>query len=987
MKFQYKIILVSLFCCAPILSARAQQELTGTVTDTAHVPLPGVNIFIKGTPQGTITNFEGKFKLMVNPKDTLVVSYLGYQKKEIPVGNQTAIEIVLQPQANALQEVVINAGYYNTTERERTGSISRVTAEEIELQPVTNPLAAMQGRMPGVDIIQTSGVPGGGFEVRIRGQNSIMAGNEPLYIIDGVPYASETLSSGNNSGPIIAYGNVSPLNALNPSIIESIEVLKDADATAIYGSRGANGVILITTKKGKAGKTRFTVNATSGIAHITRKMDLLNTDQYLEMRREAFANDGITEYPENAYDVNGTWGQERYTDWQEELIGGTAKIQQLHAMVSGGNEQTQFLLSGMTQKETTVYPGNYDYKRITTNANISHAGLNDRFHLSFSVGYTSENNQLPEGDFSLSAMNLAPNAPKPYDEEGNLNWENNTWTNPFARLEASYQQEAKTLFSNAVLSYQLLDNLQLKINTGYGVNRIQEYSVIPHTVSNPAFGQNSSNSSITSSEGNREHWIVEPQIEWKKEFGKSAYTVLVGSTFQEKNQDGRSFIGFGFANNSFIYNLGAANTLIVLEENQTNYKYHSIFGRINYAYNDQIFLNITGRRDGSSRFGPDNRYGNFGAIGAAWLFSQNLDLDWLNFGKLRASYGITGNDQIGDYSYLRNYIISNYPYDGNIGLVPARHYNPYFQWEKNKKGEIALELGAFKQRASTSISYYNNRSSNQLVDYALPGTTGFATIQANLDALVENSGWEVVINGKIITSEKFSWNASVNMTFPKNKLLEFPGLENSTYANRYVIGQPLNIVKLYQLKGVNPETGLFEFVDYNDDGEISGKEDQQYIADLSPKFFGGVSSSFSIKNWSLDVFFQFVKKDGYNQYRYSSAPGKMLNQPTSVMDRWQQPGDHAFMQRFTTGEDPEASSAYSQFVKSSGVISDASFVRLKSASLSYKHTFKNTATTCQIALRGQNLLTWTTFEGGDPEQTRGFIPPMRRVMLNVQLQF
>jgi TonB-linked SusC/RagA family outer membrane protein len=987
MKFHYKAFLVSIGCYAFALQAQAQSlQVSGTVTGPAG-PLAGVNVAVKNKATGTITNFDGQYAINVQPTDTLVFSYTGYATLTEPVNGRTSINVQMKEDATSLKEVVINAGYYNTTKRESTGSISRITAKEIEKQPVNNPLAALQGRMPGVQVLQTSGVPGSGFEVRIRGQNSIMAGSEPLYIIDGVPYPSTSLSYSGVAGPIIPSANVSPLNAINPAIIESIEVLKDADATAIYGSRGANGVVLITTKKGKAGKTRFTISSSAGFAHITRKRDLLNTQQYLEMRKEAFANDGITEYPENAYDVNGTWDQNRYTDWQEKLIGETAEIRSLQAMVSGGNEQTQFLLSGMTQKETTVYPGDYEYDRITTHASLTHSGLDDRFNMSFSVGYTLEENKLPEQDFALQALSLVPNAPPLYNEEGELNWENNTWANPLARLQASYEQENKTLFSNLVLSYELINNLSIKLNTGYGVKRLQEYSVIPHTVINPSFGQDSNASAIISSNANRDYWILEPQVEWEKQFGKNRFTVLLGSTFQEKNQDTRGFLGLGFANNSFIYNLGAANTLIILEENKTNYKYHSVFGRINYAYDDKLFLNITGRRDGSSRFGPDNRYGNFGAVGAAWLFSEELDLSWLSFGKLRASYGITGNDQIGDYSYLRNYVIADYPYDGNIGLLPARHYNPYFQWEKNKKREIALELGMLQQRISTSISYYNNRSSNQLVNFALPGTTGFTTIQSNLDALVENSGWEFELFGELFDGEKFNWDASFNLSLPDNKLLEFPGLENSTYANRYVIGQPLNIVKLYKLKGVNPKTGLFEFVDYNNDGQITAEEDRKYVADLTPKLFGGFSNSLSYENWELNIFFQFVKKDGYNQYLYSSPPGAMLNQPVSVMNRWQQPGDQASMQRFTTGADPEATLAYSQFTESTGIISDASFIRLKSVSLTYSLPFKNTDTSCRISLRGQNLLTWTDFEGGDPEQSRGFIPSLRRMVLDVQLQF
>ncbi|MBB4120010.1 TonB-linked SusC/RagA family outer membrane protein [Mesonia hippocampi] len=968
------------------LPIHAQVSVSGLITDSSNMPIPGVNILLKNTTTGTTTNFEGRFKLEASPSDTLVVSYIGFKTQELAVREQVFFTINLTPEANTLAAVLINAGYYTVKDKERTGSISRITAKEIENQPVNNPLEAMQGRMAGVEVVQNSGVPGGGFEVKIRGQNSIMAGNEPLYIIDGVPYDSRTLGSGNSSGAIIPGGNISPLNAINPGIIESIEVLKDADATAIYGSRGANGVVLITTRKGKEGKTKFTINSSTGIASITRKMDLMNTEQYLEMRREAFANDGITEYPANAYDVNGTWDEDRYTDWQEALVGETANTSKLQASVSGGSKSTQFLISGMYQNETTVYPEDFNYDRITINSNIRHTSSSDRFQVTLNTGYTLEDNFLPGTDLSFSAIRLAPNAPELYDDEGALNWENSTWTNPLAQLEGKYRNKTKSLFSSAVISYKLMDNLELKVNSGYGYTNLQDNITSPHTVYDPAFGLDSENSTVILNGADKDYWIVEPQLHWNRTLSNGVFNILVGSTFQKQNQEKQTLAGLGFPSDRLIYNLSAATTLLVLNEDIIQYNSQSFFTRLNYAYKNKLFVNLTGRRDGSSRFSSGNKYGNFGAVGAAWLFSEDINLSWLSFGKLRGSYGVTGNDQIGDYQYLQTYTINDNFYDGNIGLNPARLNNPNFKWEKNKKMEIALELRFLNQRMAFSTAYYKNRSSNQLINYALPGTTGFTSIQANLDALVENSGWEIELNGAIIQNESFDWKASFNLSLPKNELLRFPGLENSTYTNRFVIGEPLSIAKLYNLKGVNPETGLFEFEDYNNDGTITAAEDRQYIADLTPKFFGGFSNSLSYKNWAMDVFFQFVKKDGYNQYRTSEPPGTMTNQPVSVLGRWQKPGDQAEMQRFTTGANSEAFLAHSQFSQSNAAISDASFIRLKSLALSYTLPLnKSNNTSCRISVQGQNLLTFTRFKGGDPEQMNGFLPPLRRITFGVQL--
>tara|TARA_R110002072_G_scaffold4240_2_gene29932 strand:- start:5166 stop:8096 length:2931 start_codon:yes stop_codon:yes gene_type:complete len=960
-------------------------EVQGQIKDGTS-PIPGATVLIKGEQRGTVSDFNGLYNITAQPNDTLIISYIGYTPVEEPVNNRNTINIVMQEDATTLREVVINAGYYAVKDRERTGSISRITAEEIENQPVNNPLATMQGRMAGVDISETSGVPGSGFNIQIRGRNSIAAGNAPLYIIDGVPIDSQTMGYNDTSGAIIPGNNISPLNAINPASIASIEVLKDADATAIYGSRGANGVVLITTKKGKEGKTRLSIQTTTGIAHTQNNLKLLNTQQYLEMRREAFANDGIEEYPFNAYDINGTWDQNRYTNWQKELLGKQANLNRVQASVSGGNKNTRFFLSGMYQNETTIYPGEFKYDRLTANTNINHNSNNQKFELALNLGYSLENNNLPGLDLSFTAPRLAPNAPALFDEEGNLNWENSSWTNPLSNLEGSYNSDTKNLFSNLSVGYNITPSLKAKINTGYNTSQLNDNNAMPHTMFDPAFGLTSSNSLIFVQENDRASWIVEPQLNWSKDWEISTLDLLLGSTFQKQTFDRYGFIAIGFPSNLFINNISAATTLNITNENKTEYTSQSLFARINYSFKEKLYLNITGRRDGSSRFGPGNKYGNFGAVGAAWLFSEELDAPWLSFGKIRSGYGITGNDQIGDYQYLQNYNITDDQYDENIGLVPIRLLNPNFKWEENKKWEMALDLGFFQNRLSTTIAYYNNRSSNQLIQYPLPATTGFTGIQGNLDALVENYGWEFELSANIFRKNSFKWSADLNLSIPKNKLLEFPGLEDTSFNNQLVIGQPLSIVKLYELKGVNPETGLFEFVDFNEDGMITPLEDRQYIADFSPKFYGGLNNNLEYKNWALNVFFQFMKRQGYNQYRLTGTPGTLANQPIGAMDRWQAPGDQAFMQRFTSGADPEALNAYSQFTQSNGAVSDASFIRLKTLVLSYKLPLQQ-QTSCSISLQGQNLFTITNFKGTDPEQRNGFLPPLRRIALGVELNF
>jgi TonB-linked SusC/RagA family outer membrane protein len=642
--------------------------IQGTITDTNGV-LPFVTISIKGKATATLTDGNGKYTINALPTDVLVFSFVGYKTMERTVGENRTINVQMEEDATTLQEVRVNAGYYSVKESERTGSIAKISAKDIEKQPVTNVLATMQGRMAGVEITQDSGSPGGAFQIKIRGQNSLRAdGNQPLYIIDGVPYSSETIGSINTSGtsPTLT----SPLNSINPADIESIEVLKDADATAIYGSRGANGVVLITTKKGKVGKTTFSVTASTGIGKVTKMLDLMNTEQYLAMRRQAFANDGITTYPDYAYDVNGTWDQNRYTDWQKELTGGTAEITNIQASVSGGSQKTQYLLSGNTRSETTVFPAEFKYKKSAAHFSMNHTSDDDLFKITFSTNYTTQNNNQPATDLTAVSRTLVPNAPQLYDNQGNLNWENSTWDNPLATLKSEFISKINDFTANTVLSYNFLPNLQLKTSMGYSDLRSNESRTQPSTMYNPAYGLGSEISALNTNITARTSWIAEPQLNWNYNIGKGKMEALVGSTFQNQTTDRLFQSGFGFASNSLINDLASASIKTVDLSDETIYKYQAFFARINYNWNGRYIINATGRRDGSSRFGPGKQFANFGALGAAWLFSNEnflKDNAVLSFGKLRISYGTTGNDQIGDYQFLDTYISSGNVYQGTIG--------------------------------------------------------------------------------------------------------------------------------------------------------------------------------------------------------------------------------------------------------------------------------------------------------------------------------
>jgi TonB-linked SusC/RagA family outer membrane protein len=985
-----KLYCLFFLCCLTGVYAQ-NKTITGIVTDN-NGALPGVTIAIKSRPIAVLADEKGNYAIIAGSNDILVFSFLGYKSVEIPVTNRSIINVQLREDATNLKEVVINAGYYSTKESESTGNISKITSKDIETQPVTNVLAAMQGRMAGVNITQETGVPGGGFNIQIRGINSLRAeGNEPLYIIDGVPYASQALSYSQISTNMP--GDGSPLNSINPDDIQSIEVLKDADATAIYGSRGANGVVLISTKKGKQGKTQFSVNASKGSGQVTQTMQLMNTEQYLAMRRQAFANDGITQIPDYEYDVNGTWDPTRYTDWQKELIGGTAEITGVQTSVSGGNEQTQFLLSGTYHSETTIFPGDFIYKKAAFHSNINHESENKKFKLNFSSNYTHQDNDQPWTDFTLMAMSLAPNAPALYDAQGNLNWENNTWDNPLANLEGKFNSKTGDIVANTLLSYQLFKNLELKSSFGYTNLHYNESRTTPSTQYNPAYNITSKNSSILVNNTNRQSWIIEPQINWKKEFGKSNLDVLLGSTFLNQDSDRLIIRGRGFTSNSLMHDLASATTITVLNNQETNYKYQAFFGRINWKWQDTYILNATGRRDGSSRFGPGKQFATFGAVGAAWLFSKEQFLKnnaaFFSFGKLRASYGTTGNDQIGDYQFMDTYSSSGSSYQGVVGLQPTRLFNPDYGWETNTKLEIALETGFLDDRIFFTWAWYDNKSSNQLVGIPLPATTGFSSLQANLDATVQNTGVEVTLRSTNIQTPQFNWTTNFNLTVPQNKLVSFPGLESSTYANQYVVGQSINIQKLYNNTGLNPQTGIYSFEDVNGDDILSYPDDSQTIRDLSPKYFGGLQNHLEYKGWQLDFLFQFVKQENYNWAYIAGLPGAFVNQSVYASDSWQKPSDSSPYQQYSTGVNNAVVEAYYKYISSTAAVSDASFIRLKNVALSYdlpKQWIKELR--CKIYMQGQNLLLFTPYKGADPEfRSAGYLPPLKVLTAGIQLNF
>lgn len=978
----------------------------GKVTDESGSPLAAATISIKPSGKVYATSDDGSFNIGGIDKGSLILfANIGYEPRQLRITSAVILHIELSPAVKSLDETFVIA-YGTTTRRLSTGSVEKVSKDEIEKQPVTNVLNALHGRVAGLTVVQQNGIPGAAVKIQIRGRTSINSAinNDPLIIIDGVPFAPNN-NSINQVGSALGNAGLSPLNAINPSDIQSIEVLRDADATAIYGSRGANGVILITTKKGKAGKTKFEANLRTGFSRITRTLPFMNTRQYVAMRKEAFANDGLTPSanPGSAYAPDLTiWDTTAYTDLSKLLTGGTAMMTDAQLRLSGGSTQTQFSIGAGYSRQTTVFPGDMFNDKFSFHTSLDHRSPDQKFSLGLKTNYVFDNNNITASDLSGN-LRLPPNIPALYNSEGKLNWEQGGvgFDNPMAYLQRKYNSKIHNLIASLQLNYQFTKDLQFRSSLGFNSVGLDDKSVTPISAQNPA------NAPLgTANFGNNDFssFIVEPQLQYKKKLGAVKIDVQGGGSWQTTTKKGMYLSGTGYTGDAMIHSLRGAAAVTVLRNDELHYKYAALFARTNINVLDKYTLNVTARRDGSSRFGPGKRYANFGAAGFAWIFSREKfvsgSIPALSFGKLRGSYGTTGNDKIGDYAYLNTYSSTGLSYQGIPGITPTTLFNPDYAWELNKKFELALELGLFRDRLQFSAAYYNNKSSNQLINYALPSQTGGQSIIRNFPATVVNSGYEIEVRGTPFINKDLEWTTSLNITMPKNKLKSFPGFESSSYFSTLMIGEPLNIAGGYRFAGVSAVNGVYEF--YDKDGKTTttpkAADRVKNLVRLDPVFYGGFSSDLRYKGWSLDVFFEFRKQTGQNYfgnvYSNISYPGMMFNMPARFMNRWRSPGDETSIGRFIRGAGSPAytTSSVMTLNGSDALYGDASYLRLKNLSLSYdlpdKIARRAAAQDIRVYLQAQNLLTITRYEGADPETQNVFtLPPLRTITGGIRFTF
>lgn len=964
------------------------KEYNLEVSDENGHPLQNVNVENSDTHQTLQTDSNGHLFLTTDVGHmNLRLSYVDRESVRTYLYKKRDIKIAMAPIPHPLDDAFVYNDYAAGTRRTNPGNRDKISGTHLLTISAGTPQTVLEGQVAGLLVTQTSGIPGGSVYLTIRGQSSILNGTDALYIIDGVPFApgNQSLShiSENNSA-----NSLSPFSFINLGNIESIEVLKDADATAIYGSRGANGVILITTKRWKGSQPSLDVQLSGGLSETTKKVALMNTQQYLQLRNEAFKNDNITPNPINAPDLQSL-PTGRSTDWGHWLIGTPAHTDNLRLFLYGGHPEDNYIVGFTSSRETNVFPTHPAHSLINTSLNANHHSRDGRLgiHLSGLFGW-DQNHQFLAVD-PTEFQFLAPNAPQPLDSAGNLVWPPQ-YLNPWSALGATYHASSYNLLASAAIDYSLYRFLSFK--GIIGANQVQTKEL----ANDPVKFQPPSPLDTLAIYTAKTRYIstnIEPQIDFHDTIGRLRLNCLGGISWQTQTDTMHNLtLGVPFT--------GAPPTA---DSASMRDRYVAYFARLYGIWRDKYVLDLTGRRDGSSRFGTKERFGNFGAIGAAWIFSgeklfQDSSFSWLSFGKLRTTYGITGNDQIGDHSIQPwsptgiqpFHVISGFYFKGQIPVGdPA--------WEKTRKMEASLDLGFLHDRFLLNVTWYRHRSSNMLIaDSAANGNQPLSFQSRSV--VLENKGWEFTLNAKAIDHKQFGWTVSLNWSLPQSKLLSFPGLSTSNFDSSLFIGRSINTQQGYVYTGVNPQSGLFQFQSQGKNTSTPSYSDRRMIGKLDVTSFGGIDNLFRWRRFQLDLLIDARIQTGVN---YLSAlfanrtPGSILlgltsNVPRSLENRWRQPNDVAKWEKATTDNTTPAAAALNYYNQSSALLTNATFIRLRKFSFSWQLPSRFTGrfhlSSASLFLDAQNLFSITPYKDVDPEiQSALTLPTLRTVETGIHL--
>lgn len=940
------------------VSFAQERRVTGRVTDAGNgEALPGATVLVKGTTRGTQTDAQGNYSLMVPAEDnTLVFSFLGTTTQEINVGNRTQINVGLSNDARSLNEVVV-VGYGTQQARDVKGSISTIKAADLNNVPVQSFEQALVGRAPGVQITQSSGKLGAGVQIRVRGAASISAGNDPLYVIDGIPITSQDAGT-TTTEPY------SPLADIDPNDIESIDILKDASASAIYGSRASNGVVLITTKRGRAGRTNVNVGYFTGISNPTKLRQFLNRDQYIELFSEAATNVGLVpadEFDGAGIDINST-ADER---WSEQAFR-QGSINQLNFNLSGGNEKTRFYLSGSTNKQIGMIKAN-DFGRNNIRLNLDHT-VNDRlsFGANFSIARTLNNKTPDDNAFSNPVqLNALPPLQPAFDPAtGELNRRTLYYNALIEVTDAFNRATSYRSFGNLNGTIKLIKGLNFRTEFGYDLLNLQEeiYRTRRTEDGSPTgYGYQNQLRNL--------NWTTNNVFNYANNFGEHAIDALAGVTYQENNIQSVNTEGRGFPNDQFT-KLASAARITDGNSNETGYSILSYIARVNYRFRDRYLLGVSGRVDGSSRFGAENRYGIFPSVSAGWIINEEDFLrsnNTISLLKLRVSYGLTGNSEIDNFASRGLY--SAVFYADQAGIRPTQLANPNLGWETSAQFDVGLEFGFLRNRINGQIDFYNKDTRDLLLNRPVPGISGFTSIAQNVGSL-RNRGVEFSVTSQN-TTRALRWSTNFNISVNRNRVTQLNGQPiepGSRFLGRVAVGEPLGYFYGKKFLGADPQTGdaIYEGADGKPTNDYAAAPNLK-VGDPNPDFIAGLTNNFSYKGFDLSFLFQGVfGNDLYNVAGfYQSVNADYFdNQTVDQLNRWQQPGDVTMIPqaRLYEGNGAGVSSRWVQ---------DGTFVRLKTAQLGYTIPTsllrKVSMQSARVYVSGLNLLTFTKYTGYDPE--------------------
>lgn len=994
MKINLKHFLWLLLVLSVQIAVAQGGAISGTVTDNKGVPIPGVNIVLKGTSVSTQTDFDGNFKIQAKTGDVLVASYVSFATVEVKASNSMTIKMV--ETQNELEAVLV-VGYGTQSKKNLTDNIARVTAKDIQQVPVANVQNALVGKLAGVQITQTNGKVEGGMNIRVRGAASISASTQPLYVLDGIPLITDDESS--NGAP------TNPLLTLSPNEIESIDVLKDASSAAIYGARGANGVVIITTKKGKEGKGNFSLNFSQGISEATHTKKFLNAKQYVELLQEAGRNVDDLESVEDEleYLSQGTdWRNgEINTNWQDIALR-TGYTTDADFSVSGGDDKTKYFFAGAYNNTTGIVDSN-DLERITARSNVSHK-ITDHFTAGMNIGFSRSviNRVQDDNSFStpmqslaqapISQARLEDGTPNPNTEYVNylLAKDNTSWKTIMRRVTGKIFGELKLVKG-------------LKFNSDFAYDLLTQTEDYWQGKNAPFMA---TDGAVFATSVNTESYIFSNYFTYDLTFAENhTINAVAGMEFNKYNRRYQDVNSIYFPNDSFHTVDGGAE-VNEGHGSETDYAFVSQFGRFNYSFKNKYLFKASIRRDGSSRFGKNERFAVFPAFSAGWVMSQEeflKDNTVLSYLKLKASWGKVGNAEVGNFASRQLY--SPNSYNLKSGLTFSQAGNDNLTWEKSSQTDVGIEAG-FLNKINLEVDYYDKRTDGLLFAKPLALSSGASSINTNIGE-IKSSGFEFTLNTKNVETEKFKWTTSFNLTTNNSKVKSLPNNNTDVITSYNInrVGENISSFYLVEYAGVDPANGdaLFVKNTVNADGSLDKSTTNDYseakrivAGNPFPTLMSGLTNTINYKNFDFN--FTFQGEWGASIYNsagiyMSTAADYFDNQTADQLNRWQNPGDitNVPQARFGGSNGTQESTRY---------LDKADFIRLRNVTLGYslpKETVNKVGmSSLRIYFTAVNLLTFTNYEGTDPEARRDdtgigedfySAPPARTMAIGVNINF